>query len=277
MKKCLPFLTALTGAAALQNASAIDITVSDPHNDKSFAPLNQNLGPNGPEDNTVQYNAIANQSWDLESFSLDGSNLTITGGFNFLTGQGYYDGGGGTLGDLVATPYPLGDIFVYLGTDAPYTLASPGTTSAAGISLTAWDYVIHFDRDANRNVNDVVNGDGSISVGYTILSNTGQAIDLTGGSGSLITGLPWQTSTDYAPDATASYTTSNDVQGFHNSISGIDISSILDGGQSFYLHTALKCGNDVLWGQASVPDGGAALGLLGLGVGALGLVRRRLR
>lgn len=252
-------VAAVISAAALSQANAIDITVSDPHGDKSFSGVN--LGPNGPENNTVQFNAVADQTWDLESFDLTGSSLSMTGGFNFLTGMGTH----------ATTPFPMGDIFVYLGTEAPYTVPSVDDHNGPWTGEDNWDFVIHFDRGTDNNIRNTL-GSG---VGYEILANGAAAESYTGGSQSLNQGLPWLVTEGFSPSEFANFSNSPDAEGNHYTIGGIDVSSILSAGQSFYLHTTMKCGNDVLWGQASVPDGGSALALLGLGIGAIGFFRNR--
>lgn len=263
MKKFASLAAAVLGVTALPDANALDITISDPHNDKSFG--GANLGPNGPENNTVQYDAISNQSWDLEYFDLTGSTLSMTGGFNFLTGTG--------TGSTAV--FPMGDIFVYLG-GTPYSVPSAGDHDGPWTGRDNWDYVIHFDRNGGNNIRNTT-GSG---VGYSIVANQQQAINYTGGSQALNHGLPWYLSQNFTPTEFATYNTFTDGEGWHNTIGGIDISSILDDGQSFYLHATMRCGNDVLWGQgegtSNVPDGGAGLCLLGLGVGAVSLLRRRL-
>jgi hypothetical protein len=262
MKKYSVLTAAMLGVTAIPSAQAIDITYSDPHNDRSFA--GSNLGPSGPENNTVQYNAIANQSWDLEYFDLTGSNLSMTGGFNFLTGTG--------TGSTAV--FPMGDIFVYLG-GAPYSVPSAGDHDGPWTGRDGWDYVIHFDRNGGNNIRNSASG-----VGYSIIANQGQSINYTGGTQALTSGLPWYLTESFTPTEFATYGTFSDGEGWHNTIGGIDISSILDDGESFYLHTTMRCGNDVLWGAgegtSQVPDGGAALCLLGLGVGAIGVLRRRM-
>ncbi len=254
-----PILTAaFIGVATLQHANAIDITYSDPHNDKSFG--NANLGANGPENNTVQYNAIANQTWDLERYDLTGSNLSITGGFNFLTGQGT----GST------SVFPMGDIFVYLGDEKPYSVPSAGDHDGPWTGRDDWNYVIHFDRGTDKNI--LSSGSG---IGYSIQAKGNQVINYTQDPSALNTGLPWYVTDVSQPASFASFGTSVDGEGTHYTIGDIDISGILGQNQSFFLHSTMRCGNDVLWGHQNVPDGGVTLCLLGATVGGLGLIRRR--
>jgi len=95
----------------------------------------------------------------------------------------------------------------------------------------------------------------------------------------LNTGLPWYVTDISAPEAFGALTTSSDGEGTHYTIGSINISEILGENQSFYLHSTMRCGNDVLWGHhegtSNVPDGGVTLCLLGTTIGALGLMRRQ--
>jgi len=260
MKK-YPLVAAALLGTALHNVSALDITTSDPHDDKSFS--GANLGANGPENNTVQYNAIADQSWDLEGFDWSGTSLSMTGGFNFLTGVGV-----GTS-DVIA----MGDIFIYLD-QSPYSVPSSSDHDGPWTGSENWDFVIRFARDSAGNYLQTVDG-----IGYSIVANQpGLSYSLTQNPLALNVGLPWQLDGSFATDGYASYSTGNDAEGFHNTVSGIDLGGILGANDSFYLHTTMRCGNDVLWGSseaAGVPDGGMTLCLLGLGVGTLSLIRRR--
>lgn len=243
----------IIGITALSSAQALNITTNDPFPDKAIG--GNTKIPDAPnEDGTVQWNSVATQSWDLESFDLNGTSLSFTGGFNFLTGKG-----------SSTTSYPQGDIFVYLGGNPP------------DIQSDAWDYVIEFRRDSYGNIKDVDPTSG-YSVAYRIVysSSPSGTTALTQGSDAATPGLPWMLNGNSGSWLTGSYGNSGSESSFHNTIGGLDISSILDEGQDVYFHTTMKCGNDVLWGHVpSVPDGGTTLALLGLGMAALAGFGRR--
>jgi hypothetical protein len=233
-------------------------------NDRDFS--NNNLGANGAENNTVQNGAISNQTWDLERYDLIGSNLSIIGGFNFLTGKGSGS----------SAVFPMGDIFVYLGNETPYSVPSAGDHDGPWAGKDAWDYVIHFDRGTDLNIRETAGG-----IGYSIFQKSeNHTINLTQSPAALQTGLPWYVTAVSTPEAFGALTTSIDGEGTHYTIGGIDISEILGANQPFYLHSTMRCGNDVLWGHnegpSNVPDGGVTLCLLGSPIGALGLMRRRI-
>ena len=57
----------------------------------------------GNEDNEVEVGAVASQNLDLEAFDLNGSSLSLWGGFNFVNGEDQSDslwGSGDTFIDL---------------------------------------------------------------------------------------------------------------------------------------------------------------------------------
>lgn len=254
-------------AATLPTAFALDITIADPHRDKVIG-SNLKTGPDLPENGRVEWNAVANQTWDLESFTLTGSMLTMTGGFNYLTGMG-----------LIGTGYykaPMGDIFVYIG-KPPYSISDgPEDNDGPWLGAVNWDYVIAFERDMSISPNYLnikESSPGSGKVNYGIFGPG--PYQTTSGSLALNTGLPWRWSGTGTFDFQADYYSFTDSEGAHYSLANIDLSSIITAanGQPIYLHTTMQCGNDVMWGK--VPDGGMTAILLGLGLLGLGLVSRR--
>lgn len=273
-------LTAIgaVSSCAIVNAAYVDVTVADPHRDKKFVGgVAGDLAPTLPEDGRVEWNAIANQSWDLESFKFDAGakKLEMSGGFNFATGQGY--NGDGLVGSINSTVLPMGDIFIYIDTGVPYTtpnaLDNPVDHDGPWAGANEWDYVVAFKRNAAGNI---ITTGGVVQ--YDIKPNTGAAT-LTGGTSTLNSGLPWKYNADVTGSLSATYTTYNGVaqtasnaNQWFNTITGIDLSSI-DLGTKAFLHTTMKCGNDVMWGK--VPDSGTTLVLLGVGMLGLGALRRR--
>ncbi len=255
----------MLGLALAQGVNALDITIADPHRDKLFD--GTKTGPALPENNRVEWNALAGQTWDLEQFDVSGSKLAMTGGFNYLTGKGAG----------VSFVVPMGDIFVYIG-QVPYSIPDgPEDHNGPWVGAGAWDYVIAFERQAGTllesNIKETSSGSGKVN--YAIV-NSG-TIALTQGTGTLNTGLPWRYNDTVTYNKMADYSTSTDAEGKHYSLSNIDLSPILAAaaGQPVYLHATFRCGNDVMWGQVPVPDGGLTVTLLGMGLVGLGFVARR--
>lgn len=249
-----------------QGVLALDITIADPHRDKEIG-TNLKSGPGLPENGRVEWNAVANQTWDLESFTLTGSRLAMTGGFNYLTGFGQIGSG--------FYKAPMGDIFVYIGKQ-PYSIpGGPEDNDGPWDGAGAWDYVIAFERDTvlglnYLNIKETAAGSGKVN--YGIFSSG--PFTTTSGSLALNVGLPWRWTGTGTFDLQADYTSFTDLEGMHYRLSNIDLSSILAAakGQPVYLHTTMQCGNDVMWGKVS--DGGMTIALLGLGMAGLGLLAR---
>lgn len=248
---------------------AIDITIADPHRDKEIG-TGLKTGPGLPENARVEWNAVANQTWDLESFTLSGSWLGMTGGFNYLTGVGQIGSG--------FYKAPMGDIFVYIG-KVPYTIPEgPEDNNGPWMGADQWDYVIAFERDTaigpnNLNIKETSPGSGRVN--YGIFSSGPYAT--TGGGAPLNTGLPWRWTGSGTLSLQADYTSFSDSEGMHYRLDNINLSGILAAanGQPVYFHTTMQCGNDVMWGKVQVSDGGLTVALLGLGMTGLGLLARR--
>lgn len=269
-------LTVASLMAPVAFAGYVNVTIDDPHGNKTFGNPGQNMTR---EDNEVEDNAVNNQSWDLETFQFDAekSYLKLTGGFNFETGKGF----GGT-----SLTYPQGDIFLYIGHE-PYTIpGGPKDHDGPWVGSTDWNYAISFER-TNGNIAVTDDGSGNKTVKYVITENKGTASYTGTVSNSLNTGLPLTAnqSDPLTGSLTAQYSsngtqTSSDYANWVNEISNIDLSHILDsipGGETVYAYTTMACGNDVIWGQfQSVPDGGTTLVLLGSGLVGLAFLRRRI-
>jgi hypothetical protein len=306
----------VVGAAMLAAlaANAGNITIPDPHTDRTFGSyVNDLSNPSDQENDEVERRgptgayAQTGQQWDLESFDLTvnyggfnqvtAASLSMTGGFNFDVGQDVYE---------------MGDIFVYFQT--PYTVpngnynwngndnSSPG---AGFVGNDNWAYVIRFDRDppddtgtGSENGPDfLLNGPaGSKTVNYEILSKSevesqGIIVQQTGEASALLAGLPLRLlendGNTFSSEGTANYSSSGSGSTFHNTVSGISVLEIaqymqLNNISGAYLFTTMACGNDVMWGGPSieppttVPDGGYTLLTLGGGLLGLAAIRRRL-
>jgi hypothetical protein len=254
-------------SAFTQGVLAIDVTIADPHRDKEIG-TNLKTGPGLPENGRVEWNAVANQTWDLESFTLSGSQLGMSGGFNYLSGMGQIGSG--------FYKAPMGDIFVYIG-KVPYTIPDgPEDHDGPWTGAGNWDYVIAFERDTvigpnYLNIKETSPGSGKVN--YGIFSSGTYAT--TSGGLALNSGLPWRWTGSGTHSLQADYTSFSDGEGTHYSLANIDLSGILAAanGQPVYLHATMQCGNDVMWGKVS--DGGLTVALLGLGMAGLGLLARR--
>jgi hypothetical protein len=261
MKRCSVLTAAILGAAALATANAIDITIFDGVSGGGFSGGGAGVGL---EDNEVEAGAALGQIWDLEALELNGTSLSLWGGFNFVNGQSQ---GGNNWGS--------GDIFIDINGDAVW---GAGTARNTSNSYYNYDYAIRFDRsgDTLTGTYSVLNIGENTSVIQSYdwsgnlfdWSNPYRVGALGAGDSTLLSGQQFS----YNPGAA---NTLGLLGTTHNRLT-VDVGFLgaeLDGA---LFHFTMECGNDNLMGRASVPDGGAALCLLGLGVGAIGVLRRRL-
>ncbi len=245
--------------AITQTASAIllgsNITIPDLDPDQTAA------GWWGPqEDDEVSPGSTTGQNWDLEAFFLNGSALTMVGGYDFLNGEGGYSSG---------------DIFIDINGDAEYG-APANTGSGSGGIVTdtfGYDYVLDLDFS---NIADprytviALNAQSRtrlVTFGVNEESNPWAYMD----GGEVIPGwvslslTSWEDLPDSEVDGLSG--------GNHNALA-FDL-SFLTAGTEFTSHFTMECGNDNLMGRARVADGGTTLLLLGCALlGVEGLRRK---
>lgn len=250
-------------------------------------------GPSLSEDNEVEGNSVLSQSWDLEGMFLDKYQLTLVGGFDFLSTQGC----------LCNQYYLSGDLFIDVDGDAAYGQPAAGLDDAYTQKHLLWwswtadgvynipnsygyDYVLDLDF-ANRTydvyqINDNTwltsvyyrDNDGSNPWQFTPGCND---TPLTSGE---ITYYDNDNLTDADLGFQGAYETTcwgctyyND---YHNAFS-VDL-GFLPENTEFTAHFTMYCGNDNLMGHgvAHAPEP-ATLLLFGSGIlGLAGLSRKRL-
>ncbi len=198
------------------------------------------------EDQEVEPGMVTGQEWDLEAFLLDGTSLSMVGGFNFVNG---YDN------------RHSGDIFIDTTGDALY-----GDNAVGGIDQLGWDYVI-----------DVDWGNGSYEVYKLTKSST--YLDVTYYNS--LESSPWRRDSGGEklafPWGEGSFNQSDfdDAQGTHYQVSGFDLSFLGDDISAFTAKFTMECGNDNLIGQVPEPT---TMLLLGVGlIGLAGFGRRKLK
>lgn len=211
----------------------------------------------GMEDQEVESGALATQAWDLEAFDLTGTTLTLWAGYNLKDGE--------TQGSTTWRP---GDIFIDVNGDAVWGDAISGRPTSN--AYYNWDYVIDIDYS-------------SPTLSYSIysLDSSSEFIATYDWSGNKFDwSNPWLYSSGGTLVGTGEATWLNDGSNplgllgtGHNSLS-VDVGFLgaeLDGALFSY---TMECGNDGIKGQASVPDGGATVVLLGIGLAGIAGVNR---
>ena len=188
------------------------------------------------EDGEVEPGCLNTQVWDLEGFFLEGSKLTMVGGFDFVNGvNGYPD-------------YTSGDIFIDVDGDAQYGSSNTGGGSGqTDVNDTfGYDYVL--DMDFASKTYSVVELTGSTTTTVWYGQNEESNPWLYKSGGTLVNGYQNQ-SMVYASGLSDSDT--GFTGGNHYAV-GVDL-SFLAPGTDFTSHFTMGCGNDNLMGQGTAP------------------------
>jgi hypothetical protein len=235
-----------------------DITIFD--RNKDAASSNSWYNTEG-EDQEVEPGMQRHQKWDLEGFFLNGTTLTMIGGYNFAQGV---DG------------WTSGDIFLDINGDAEFG----DTHGAEGIrevtDTFGYDYAIDLSFDGTNYTYDVysLNGVTKTETAYYGANQGSNPWRYVSG-GDEIAG--WQdVSMDYYTGLTD--TDTGFSGGTHYGLS-VDLGFLNPTELSFFLaHYTMKCGNDNLIGEGGTvptPEPATIL-LLGIGlIGLAGLGKRR--
>lgn len=251
---CIAALTAvlLGGAPAGAIPLGNSITVSD-----GFYGGYHPWHTSSREDNEGEpYVMSANQSWDLEGFFLDGSRLTVVGGYSF---RNYLD-------PIYNSPMPQdrapGDIFYDFGGDGVYDLVADLDFDALTYSFIALDGSSQFwyPRLVPASSPWRWRSGGTAVAGW---QDRPMALYADGLLGAEVGGLM----DTWVPGAPDHYR--------HHSAFAIDL-PVLPVDTVVDLHFTMGCGNDMLRGTTIfVPDGGATALMLGAALVGLVLARRR--
>ena len=234
------------------------------------------------EDQEVEPGCLTGQTWDLEGFFLDGSTLTMVGGFDFKNG--------------VPDPYPWrnlhydsGDIFI--DTEGGFNYGTPGTGGGLKVIQNTFGYEYVLDLDFEQYLSD-----GTLNSGYLKYTVWGldNASTVTVYFGQNDESNPWRyhdggtALTDYtgvafdywsglADDKVAGL----EGEGGPHYAAAFDL-SFLGASMDFNAHFTYECGNDNLIGSGKtgeepppIPEPGTML-LLGFGlIGLAGFGRKK--
>ena len=235
------------------------------------------------EDQETETNpaTVTSQQWDLEGMFLDGSKLTLVGGYDFKNGVTWRDG----------YKYKSGDIFIDVTGNAVYgpanagsgaTTYGPGPHTATTANAFGYDYVLDLNyttmtynvfalnpTSVVTRVMDVASSNPwtYYSGGTSVLGYQNIAFTYTANLTNAYTGFQGDSTN------TTRWSTGSNK---HYAL-GVDLGFVA--GSTATIHYTMECGNDNLMGRAhvpNVPEAGATVLLLGLGLAGLG-GRRRMR
>lgn len=260
------------GIAAQSQALVLgtEVTINDGHNGSTNWHYGSGLGN---EDREVEPGMAHGQKWDMEGFFLNGSDLTMVGGYDLWDGQAVSNSGGSDEDGIFSS----GDLFISIGKPLYGTGDIADGSSNGNFTETnkyGYDYV--FDVDWDTGAWDLYSIDDTATVVTSYYKQNHPS-------------NPWQFEASRTDDLIGSGTLGYEDETFTDAETGktggthyaalFDLSAIyseLSGDETLYAHFTMECGNDNLMGSwtVSVPEP-STLALLGLGAFGIVFSRRK--
>ena len=206
------------------------------------------------EDEETEPGTVWGQQWDLEGFYLNGTTLTMVGGYNFAGGEG---------------GFLPGHLFIDVDGDAKYGPDNTGTNSGNGYATVAnnfgYEYALVFNSGFTGGTVVELTTESTLSVYYQ-QNDESNPFQYVGGGNNYGT-----FSANYFTNQTNSQV-GGLLGGDHNAVQ-LDIGAFgLSAGDNFIAHFTYGCGNDNLMGRVPEP---ATILLSGIGLLGIGIVMRR--
>jgi hypothetical protein len=253
------FVAALAPISARATSFGNEITIYD--GNSSAGSWYQHTAGKGPqEDQEVEPGMVGNQSWDLEGFFLDGTTLTMVGGFNFKTGNSGYDSG---------------DIFIDITGDVTYGAISGTEKGNRSVKNTfGYDYVLDLDFATSTFTAYAINGESLVTTAYYEQNQGSNPWRYESGGQKIAEGVTFTYVTG-GPANSLGFSGAGD----HNALS-VSLAFLQNEhhGTQFTSHFTMGCGNDNLMGHGQLPaPEPATLILMGFGLmGLAGIGRKKM-
>ncbi len=243
--------TGIASSALLFSATAMNITLEDGNTQWEPGYYWDAAWMGTPaEDNEVEPGCETGQNWDLEAFLLNGTTLTVVGGYDLKNG---YDG-----------TY-TGDLFVDIGGEAGYDFVYDINWLSGSYGLYSVDQgtVSNISMYPERIINASSNPVGFTAAANQTALRTGSMTYQSGiTSGSALVSATGDE--DAGALKGAKNWNSTKINDKHN-VASFDVSYFA--GEDAVFHLTMSCGNDDLKGGSSVPvpePGAVSLFTLGL-------------
>jgi len=218
----------------------------------------------GEEDQEVEPGSATGQQWDLEGFFLDGNELTMVGGYNFLRED----------------QYRAGDLFLDVDGDVVYGESIGGGGSGLIDNDFGYDYVLDLDfsnpLDLTYSVFAIDDETTLRAVEYSSMDESNPFRYVSGGT--VVDGFDGVGIDYYGYDDPDLEGSALGLFGGTHNAAGVNL-SFLSPSTEFTAHFTMRCGNDNLMGYGTTPvPEPATMILFGTGlIGLAGIGRRNLR